>query len=394
MAKLTLNNITSGYASTAALNANNDAIEAALENTLSRDGTTPNSMSADLDMNGQSILNVASLQVAGVDISTLPADATAAANNAALAIAAADTASLAAIDADGSAALIADWSYKGNWVNTTPTYYVNNIVYVSSLGDSYICLVEHAPSAAFSTDIAKWGLLALHATATGGVGDMLKADNLQFLADYNLARSNMGLAIGTNVQAYDALLQSLAGQTTANNKVQAYSGVDTATLLDFKDEDNMASDSATALPSQQSVKAYADTKNIATQVTPSTAGNVLTSNGSTWTSTPPSSTPYTSSTPSTLSTNLIVAEAHGLGAVPRQVRVVLRCTSADGGYVANDEISVTSYEAPAYEVVAVWSNSTQVGVNITGTIRTPNKTTNGLVNLTPANWVVVIRAWL
>ena len=29
-------------------------------------------------------------------------------------------------------------------------------------------------------------------------------------------------------------------------------------MLDFKDEDNMASDSATAVPSQQSVKAYVD----------------------------------------------------------------------------------------------------------------------------------------
>jgi len=66
--------------------------------------------------------------------------------------------------------------------------------------------------------------------------------------------------IGVSVQAYDALLASLAGQTVAANKVQAYSGADTASLLDFKDEDDMASDSATAIPSQQSTKAYADRK--------------------------------------------------------------------------------------------------------------------------------------
>lgn len=60
MAKLTLSNIVSFFANTTAAStyaANNDAIEAAIENTLSRDGTTPNTMSANLDMNSNRILN-------------------------------------------------------------------------------------------------------------------------------------------------------------------------------------------------------------------------------------------------------------------------------------------------------------------------------------------------
>ena len=51
MAKLTLNTIAAGYSSTTALNANSAATEAAMEKTLSRDGTSPNTMTADLDMN-------------------------------------------------------------------------------------------------------------------------------------------------------------------------------------------------------------------------------------------------------------------------------------------------------------------------------------------------------
>lgn len=60
MAKITLNNLTTlnPTATIATINANNDAIEVAFENTLSRDGTTPNQMEADLDMNGNRLLNL------------------------------------------------------------------------------------------------------------------------------------------------------------------------------------------------------------------------------------------------------------------------------------------------------------------------------------------------
>ena len=58
MAKLTLTNINSGYQTVAAINSNNDLIEAAIENTLSRDGSTPNTMGANFDMNNHSIINL------------------------------------------------------------------------------------------------------------------------------------------------------------------------------------------------------------------------------------------------------------------------------------------------------------------------------------------------
>lgn len=59
MNKLTLTDIVSGYAIVSAYNTNNTAIETAIENTLSRDGTAPNAMGAILDMGGYKVQNVA-----------------------------------------------------------------------------------------------------------------------------------------------------------------------------------------------------------------------------------------------------------------------------------------------------------------------------------------------
>lgn len=61
MAKLTLSDLANLNNQTTAvntINANSDATEAALEKTLSRDGTTPNAMEAQLDMNSNRIINL------------------------------------------------------------------------------------------------------------------------------------------------------------------------------------------------------------------------------------------------------------------------------------------------------------------------------------------------
>jgi hypothetical protein len=56
--KLSLTRLLSGFRSALGLNANFEAIETAFENTLSRDGTSPNSMSANIDMGGHRVTNL------------------------------------------------------------------------------------------------------------------------------------------------------------------------------------------------------------------------------------------------------------------------------------------------------------------------------------------------
>ena len=69
MAKLTLTDLTqlssNETSAVTAINNNNAAIEAALELTVSRDGTTPNTLTADLDMNSKKLLNLAAPTAGG-----------------------------------------------------------------------------------------------------------------------------------------------------------------------------------------------------------------------------------------------------------------------------------------------------------------------------------------
>lgn len=59
MPKITLPTIESGYGSTEALNQAFADIAEAFDNTVSRDGSSPNQLTADLDLNGHTLLNTA-----------------------------------------------------------------------------------------------------------------------------------------------------------------------------------------------------------------------------------------------------------------------------------------------------------------------------------------------
>jgi len=66
------------------------------------------------------------------------------------------------------------------------------------------------------------------------IGTKLTASNdLSDVSSTSTARTNLGLAIGTNVQAYDAELAAIAGLTSAANKGIQFTGSGTAAVFDL-----------------------------------------------------------------------------------------------------------------------------------------------------------------
>lgn len=198
-----LTTITSTNNNAATLNSNFNALNTALTNTLSRDGSTPNTMTADLDLNENDIINVKSIDTGLIYINGL------------------------LVNSIGN---LANWA--GTWATTT-SYDTYDIVFHDdgTTQAIYRCLVAHT-SGTFVTDRdtnAYWEVYIggdyvidqANAKITGGsitgITDLAVADGGTGSSTAAGARTNLGVAIGSNVQAWDADLDSLSGVTDVSN---------------------------------------------------------------------------------------------------------------------------------------------------------------------------------
>lgn len=128
MAKLTLDDTNAGFASATTINDNNTLIIAAVENQLSRDGSTPNTMGADLDMNSWRVRNLTDGTGAqdAVTVSQLSAaqfDAVIAAVSASVVTLLDSAGNFTATDVEAALAEVADdYAAKGNTETITGTW--------------------------------------------------------------------------------------------------------------------------------------------------------------------------------------------------------------------------------------------------------------------------------
>ena len=186
-----LSDITTLSGAPVVITANNKLIEDSFENTLSRDGCTPNQMEADIDLNSNDLLNAGVVNasdvfVAGVKL--VPASAT------------------------------PDW--KSAWV--TATSYVKDDL-VREDGSSYIAITAHT-SGTFSTDLSGglWELFAQKGSAGAGTGDMLAANNLSDVVSPTSSRANISAASQADLDTVE---------TTADDALPKAGGTMTGAIL-------------------------------------------------------------------------------------------------------------------------------------------------------------------
>lgn len=164
--KPTLTTLTSGHGSAAKHNANYTAIEDAFDNTLSLDGSTPNAMNADLDLNSNDLNNVGTVTTTSLVLNGTTITA--------------------------SVSERIDW--KGAWATST-AYTIGDAV--SNNGASYICTTNHTASASDQPGVggswtSYWDLLAQKGTDGAGAGDLVSTNNLSDVSNAATSLSNLG----------------------------------------------------------------------------------------------------------------------------------------------------------------------------------------------------------
>lgn len=259
----TFDTITAAFASASLLNANFASIVTSFTNTISRDGSTPNQMLADFDMNSNDILNAGVVNATDIVIAglSLIAQVDAAAASATAAALSATNALASEVAAAASAATAATLTEFTTLTDTPSTYsgQGSKFVKVNSGGTAleFIAGSASEPSDGDKGDITVTGSGLTWNLDAGVVAATELATNA--VTTVKITDGNVTLAkiAGAAKSGNDAtLVTGTAGTTNFTSKWDANG--DLIDGFEVLDEDNMASDSNTKLVTQQSIKKYVD----------------------------------------------------------------------------------------------------------------------------------------
>ena len=302
--KINISDLGGAYGSTTSINSMKDTLQDEFDNCLSLDGTSPNSMGADFDLNSNDILNggtgnftdivvggtsvVAQVTAAAASAAAASASETAAAASEASAAASYDAfddrylgskSSDPALDNDGDA-LVAGALYF-NTTTSTMKAYTGSAWGDISVPTTHIALTDTPNS--YSGEALKYlrvnaGETAIEFTASaatvgdGDYGDItVSSSGTVWTVDDGLAVSNANLTTPTittsvtfagttftGVTGADLSLATGTAGTASNLSMWNADGDLVDSTFSVIDEDSFASDSAVKVPTQQSTKAYVD----------------------------------------------------------------------------------------------------------------------------------------
>lgn len=246
MAKLTLQNLGNLQNETttiSAFNNNNAAVITALENTLSRDGTGPNQMNSDFDMNSNSIINLPDALTNREPVTLGQFNET-----------------IEALEA--GAVLAADY------VTLSPFAALTNERVLTA--GANLSVVDAGPGSTVTIDVSDNELKALAATTAAadkvpyynGATTATTTDLTPYArtliddADATTARTTLGVVIGTDVQPKDVDLDALAGLATTGMLARTGAGTastrtitGTANEITLTNGDGVASNPVVSIPS-------------------------------------------------------------------------------------------------------------------------------------------------